>query len=33
LLILDDFGVPPFTMEETREMLELIEDRHGLGAR
>lgn len=32
LLILDDFGVPPFTMEETREMLELIEDRHGLGS-
>lgn len=32
LLVLDDFGVPPFTMEETREMLELIEDRHGLGS-
>jgi DNA replication protein DnaC len=32
VLVLDDFGVPPFTMEETREMLELIEDRHGLGS-
>lgn len=28
LLVLDDWGLTPFTMAETRDLLEVIEDRH-----
>jgi DNA replication protein DnaC len=32
LLILDDWGLQPFTATEGRDLLELIEDRYGAGA-
>lgn len=30
LLILDDWGLAPFTAEQRRDLLELLDDRHGL---
>jgi DNA replication protein DnaC len=30
LLILDDFGLKPLTQSERHDLLEVIEDRHGL---
>lgn len=32
LLILDDWGLAPLSEEQDREVLEIIEDRHGLGS-
>src|SRR5215468_9070524 len=32
LLILDDWGLAPFTSEQRRDLLEIMEDRHGRGS-
>lgn len=32
LLILDDFGPEPLTADQRRDLLEIVEDRHGTGA-
>jgi DNA replication protein DnaC len=32
LLILDDWGLAPLTDPERRDLLEVIEDRHGIGS-
>jgi DNA replication protein DnaC len=32
LLVLDDFGLAPLTEPERRDLLEVIEDRHGTGS-
>ena len=32
LLILDDWGLAPMTAEQRRDLLELMEDRHGRGS-
>jgi DNA replication protein DnaC len=32
LLVLDDWGLAPLTDPERRDLLEVIEDRHGIGS-